>query len=33
MEIQPGLLPALIVFVAITALIAIAHVVLQRRKK
>ena len=33
MEIQPGLLPALIVFVAIVAVIAIAHVMMQKRKK
>jgi hypothetical protein len=32
-EIQPGLLPALIVFVAITAVIAIAHVIMHQCKR
>jgi hypothetical protein len=33
MEIQPGLLPALIVFVAVVAIIAVVQILLQKRKK
>jgi hypothetical protein len=33
MEIQPGLLPALIVLVSIAAVTAIALAILQKRKK